>query len=602
MDRKTLLSLVAVTAAFLFFTSEPWHKIVRKVFHLPDPPAVTETVADTAKIPVKESKPQEASTASLSEGDAGVGAKVADTVKASDSVQAVHADSMRKLMARHIVIRTPTLQAVVSGKGGRIESLRLLGIEKRGGGHPDIVPQGRGGALALKVEDMDLANEPFSVEGQVPDTVVLQGKDSLVLKMFWIHGGHAVRRVYVFRAGNSSVGMDVQPVGWDKPAVKLSWDAGLLQIDPPGPKIPFGPPHFNNLVWLDNEDVNNHNDDKPVTASTRLAWVGLRTQYALAAVSFPGELREGELSAERIKGVDSADENSFKWAYRWHPQAKSEAMELAVTPLEVKTLKEYGVGYEKVLFSGYAWFLRADLWFPALCLFVLGVLQFLHGLVPNYGIAIILLTLIARSALLPLTIKQVRQSKRMAEIMPKLKPQLDAAKEKFKSEPQKLQQETMRIYAEHGVNPIAQLGGCLPMLFQMPVFIALYQVLGRAIELRGQPFFAWIQDLARPDVVTEIVKIPYLFPAGITILPLFMAASMWGLNKLTIKDPQQAAMVWIMPIMMLVFSGSMPSGLVLYWTVSNLFSLTQTWLVNAGTTVTPAPVAAVASVNGKKSK
>jgi len=323
--------------------------------------------------------------------------------------------------------------------------------------------------------------------------------------------------------------------------------------------------------------------------------VGLRTQYALAAVAFPGLPREGDLSAERLKGVDGADENSYRWTFRWHPET-SEQLELAVTPLQVKILESWGVGYEKVLFSGYAWFFRADLWFPYLCLFVLGLLQFMYKLVPNYGVAIILLTLVARAAVLPLTLRQVRQSKRMAEIMPKLKPQIDAAKEKYKNEPRKVQEETMRLYAEHGINPMAQMAGCLPLVFQMPVFISLYQVLGRAIELRGAPFFGWIHDLARPDVVAESVKIPFLFPAGLTILPIAMGASLFGLNKLTIKDPQQAAMVWVMPVMMLVFSGSMPSGLVLYWTVSNLFSMGQTWLVNPA----PAPAVAAPAVNGKK--
>ncbi len=218
---------------------------------------------------------------------------------------------------------------------------------------------------------------------------------------------------------------------------------------------------------------------------------------------------------------------------------------------------------------------------------MLGVLQFLFKLIPNYGVAIILLTLIARFALFPLTLKQVKQSKRMAEVMPLIKPKLDALKEKHKDDPRKIQEETMKIYAEHGINPLAQMAGCLPLLLQMPVFISLYMVLGRAIELRGAPFALWIHDLSRPDVVLEAVKIPFLFPAGITILPIFMALSLLGLNKLTIKDPQQQMLVWMMPIMMLLFSGSMPSGLVLYWTVSNLFSMAQTWIVNPGATKVP---------------
>jgi YidC/Oxa1 family membrane protein insertase len=118
------------------------------------------------------------------------------------------------------------------------------------------------------------------------------------------------------------------------------------------------------------------------------------------------------------------------------------------------------------------------------------------------------------------------------------------------------------------------------------VFIALFNVLGRAVELHESPFFAWIGDLSRPDVIWSGLKIPFLFPVGLTVLPFLMAATMWVQMKLTIKDPNQKAMVWLMPIIMFVFSGSFPSGLVLYWTVSNIFTIGQTEVF--GTVAPPA--------------
>ncbi len=581
MDRKTIITLVVVTATFLFFSSEAWHKMVRKVFGLPDPPKVA-AVAKDSVLGVKETRRD---TATPRLGETPAAAPVAATTK-TDSVMAAHADSLDGMARRRVVVATPDYVAVVGGNGGRIEALQLRKVVNRAGVHPALLPADRGGALAVKVGDDDLSNEPFAIEGVSTDSVELKGKDSLVLRLTWRKGGKAFERQYVFRADRSSVGMAFAQAGWDNPAYKLIWNAGILQIDAQGAKIPFGPPHFNNLVWKDNENVSSQGEGKSISASGPLSWVGLRSQYAMAAVVFPGEARDGELVADSAAHVDGADETSFKWSFRWRPQPGPERMELAVTPLEVSALKSWAVGFEQVLFSGYAWFFRADLWFPHLCLFVLGMLQFFHKLLPNYGIAIILLTLVARFAVLPLTLKQVRQSKRMAEVMPLLKPKLDALKDKHKGDARKVQEETMKLYAEYGINPLATLAGCLPLVLQMPVFIALYMVLGRAIELRGQPFFGWIHDLSRSDVVLEAVKIPFVFPEGLTILPILMAASLWGLNKLTIKDPQQQAMVWIMPIMMLVFSGSMPSGLVLYWTVSNVFSMAQTWLINAG----PLPV------------
>ncbi|QQS05616.1 MAG: YidC/Oxa1 family insertase periplasmic-domain containing protein [Fibrobacterota bacterium] len=603
MDRKTIISLLVVTAAFLFFTSDPWHKMVRKVFHLPDPPPVATQTADSTTtstpVDVKEtvsagSKP----SLGLPSGAA------SDTASAKDSVTASQADSLAKAAARRIVVRTPTLEAVISGKGGRIESLRLLGVKNSAGSHPQILPATGKGALTLQVSDRDLAEAPFVVVGAVRDTIEVKGTDSVAVKMMWVEGSKGVQRTWTFRGNRASVGMEVQSAGWEKAPIRLSWNEGLLQIDEPGVKIPFGPAHFNNLVWRDNEDVASHAEEKPFLLSGNVNWVGLRSQYALAAVRFTDGFREGDLKAEQIKAVDGKEENSYRWTFQWTPETRGDKMELLVTPLEVSALKADDAGYERVLYSGYGWFFRADIWFPHLCLFVLGLLQFLYKLIPNYGVAIILLTLLARFALFPLTLKQVKQSKRMAEVMPLIKPKLDAIKEKHKDDPRKTQEETMKVYAEHGINPLAQMAGCLPLLLQMPVFISLYMVLGRAIELRGAPFTLWIHDLSRSDVVLTAVKIPFLFPEGITILPIFMALSLLGLNKMTIKDPQQQALVWMMPIMMLLFSGSMPSGLVLYWTVSNLFSMAQTWIVNPSPAKVPevGTVAHVGKGHHKKGK
>lgn len=583
MDRKTILTLVAVTAAFIFFTSEAWHTMVRKVLGLPEPPKIEQVVdsTDTRKGPSDTATPRLVDGSKPSDS-ARVDSAVVDSSK-TDSV----------IAPRSIVIRTPGYRAVVSTKGGRLESLTLLGVTSRSGGNPEIIPQGRGGTLALKVDDLDLAGQVFAVQGDLPDSVVLSEKDSLDLKMVWSKGAKSVGRRFVFRGGSAGIRTAIRTEGWDKPAMRLSWQAGLLQIDPSAKKIPFGPPHFNDLVWNDAEEVTSHNNDKTLSASGPLKWVGIRSQYAMSSVLFDS-LREGDLDADTVAGVDGAEERSYRWSFRWRPEAGSDSFTLVTTPLEVGALKAWDAGFEKILFSGWGWFFRADIWFPKLCLFVLSVLKFFYQLIPNYGVAIILLTLLARLVVFPLTLKQVKQSKRMAAVMPVIKPQIDALKEKYKNDPRKQQEETLRIYNANGVNPLATMAGCLPLFLQMPVFFALYMVLGRAIELRGAPFFGWIHDLALPDVILPMVKIPFIFPLGITILPIFMAGSLLWLNKNTIKDPQQQALVWMMPIMMLVFSGSFPSGLVLYWTVSNVFSVAQTWVVNAG----PVPTAPIPEVGG----
>jgi len=115
---------------------------------------------------------------------------------------------------------------------------------------------------------------------------------------------------------------------------------------------------------------------------------------------------------------------------------------------------------------------------------------------------------------------------------------------------------------------------------QMPIFIGLFVVLGRAIELREAPFFGWISDLSKSDVIWSGISIPYIMPEGIAILPFLMVVSTYFQTKQTITDPNQKMMVWMMPAMMFVFSAVMPSGLVLYWTISNLWGIAQYFVIN----------------------
>ena len=190
----------------------------------------------------------------------------------------------------------------------------------------------------------------------------------------------------------------------------------------------------------------------------------------------------------------------------------------------------------------------------------------------NYGIAILILTVIVRVLFWPLTHKSTESMKRMQEFQPQIK----AIQAKYKENPQRLQQETMKFYKENKINP---MGGCLPMLIQIPVFIALFRVLRSAIELRFSKFL-WIKDLSEPENLLR-GAIPYI--GSLNILPILMAATMMWQQKLTTgssaatpeQKQQQKMMAVMMPIMMLFFFYTMPSGLVLYWTTSQVLMIAQ---------------------------
>ena len=563
MDRRQLTALLFVSLAFIFFMSDSWHRLVRKISGQPEPapvsaPAKPGKLQDTASVRTPVLKGTDTTAA------------VRDTVRKDSSIKAAP--------IRSLFVRTAEMVVKLSSKGGRIEGIQLLTVKDHLGKSPWILPEERGGALSLKVGETELADAPFSVS-DTADSVVVAAGQSRTITFTWEKGAQKLVRTYAFHGSSNEIGLGFQATNLGDD-YRLSWKAGIRQIEPSGPKIPFGPPAFNQIVWKDVEEVSNYSDKKSKSISGQTSWLGLRSKYALAAVRFDST-RDGDADFDTVQNVDGT-EGSYSWSFRGRMDNGQEKATLIVTPLEMSRLKALKGDFDKVLFTGYAWFLRADIWFPKLCEFILWMLTWLHGLVPNFGIAIIALTLLARTVLLPLTLKQTRQAKRMSTVMPLIKPKLEAIKEKYKDDMRKQQEETMKVYSEAGINPMASLAGCLPMLFQMPVFIGLYTVLGRAIELRGQPFFGWITDLSRSDVIYEGLKIPYIFGQGITVLPILMALSMYFLNKQTIKDPQQQMLVYVMPVMMLVFSGSMPSGLVLYWTISNIYSLTQTMLINAG--------------------
>ena len=233
--------------------------------------------------------------------------------------------------------------------------------------------------------------------------------------------------------------------------------------------------------------------------------------------------------------------------------AQQEKLHGYIGPKEHKVLK----AIDPVLTNAieYGWFT-----FAAKPLFAL--LSWLHGIFGNWGWAIIALTAIIRIVLYPLTYKGMVSMQKMKELAPKLK----ELKEKYKKDPQKLNAATMEMYKKHGANP---LGGCLPMLLQIPVFFALYRTLLNAVELQGAPWILWIQDLSRMD--------PYY------VLPILMGASMFIQQRMTpnnFTDPMQEKVFKYLPVIFTFFFVTFPSGLVLYWFTNNLFSIAQQYIVN----------------------
>jgi YidC/Oxa1 family membrane protein insertase len=237
--------------------------------------------------------------------------------------------------------------------------------------------------------------------------------------------------------------------------------------------------------------------------------------------------------------------------------------DLYVGPKEWDRLRALGVGLEAAQARNYGyflWYLFPMWWF---CVPLLWLMNFFGTWLPgqNYGVAIILLTVLVKLVFYPLSLKSMRSMKAMQA----LQPQLNALRSKYKSDPQRFQREQMEIFRREGVNP---MGGCLPMVVQIPIFYALYLTLQYSVELQGAPFMLWIDDLSKKD--------PWY------VLPILMGISMLVQQKMTptVGDPRQAQIMLIMPVVFTFMFLEFPTGLVLYWLVNNVLSIGQQYLID----------------------
>jgi len=249
-------------------------------------------------------------------------------------------------------------------------------------------------------------------------------------------------------------------------------------------------------------------------------------------------------------------------------------------PCEYFRLSALKVDFERAVDMGWNWILPFS---KAL----LSLLNWLESVLRNYGVAILALATLVRVVLHPLNVAGMKSMRAMQ----KLQPEMERIREKYKNDPQALNTATMALYKENKVNPAS---GCLPMLVQMPLFLALYQVLFNAIELRRAPFVAWMQDLSAPDLAFTVAGFP------VRVLPILMAGSGLLQQMFTPTDPRQRPTMYMMNVVMLVFFYNLPSGLVLYWTVMNLLTALQQWMVLRQDSGPAVATAAVATASGRR--
>lgn len=342
--------------------------------------------------------------------------------------------------------------------------------------------------------------------------------------------------------------------------------------------------------------------------TSRGGWIGFTDKYWLAAV-IPGQ--SGTVDAEM---VHNAQTNSFQTQFVAAAEivppgaAATYTSHLFAGAKEIHLLDTYsealGTPLERAIDWGwFRWFMQA----------IYALLTWLFAMTGNFGVAIILLTVIVRLLLFPIAQRQFKSMAAMRVLQPKMK----ALQERHKEDRAKLQEEMIKLYKEEKVNPMA---GCLPIFLQIPVFYALYKVLLLVVEMRHQPFALWIHDLSSPDPMSPVNLFGYLpfHPPGflaIGVLPILLGITMWLQMRLNppAADPVQQQVVALMPWILMVIMSSFAAGLQLYWVTNNILTIAQQRLLyarypgmrasmNAGVSGGPAPSPPPATGGGRKPK
>lgn len=401
--------------------------------------------------------------------------------------------------------------------------------------------------------------------GTREDVVVVEGQKQTIDFQWVSSDGVSVKKQFVFLPDSYLIELNVSisnhssaPIA-DKPFVKIAHVVG-----DPESRITFeGPMGLLNetLEEIKVKDI----VDKPEIEGT-FRWIGITDRYFMN-VLIPEESISGTMKMEKV-GEDMIISQLILPQTEIAPgDAKAFPFKAFIGPKDTETLAtaNYELG-KAVNFGMFDILAKPFLW----------IMNQIYKVIPNYGIAIIILTLITKILLFPLgnkSYKSMNDMKRMQPLMTEIR-------EKYKDDKKKMNEETMALYRTYKINP---MGGCLPMVVQLPVFFALYRMLYQAIELRHAPFFGWINDLSAPDRLFQFgFSVPFMEPPyGIPVLTIVMGATMFLQQKMSPPpgDPTQAKLMMFMPLIFTVIFINFSAGLVLYWLINNVFSIAQQYYI-----------------------
>ena len=479
-----------------------------------------------------------------------------------------------------VVVETDLYRAVLSSHGARIKSWRLKKFFMRGvkdSIRVELIQNQGYNNLDLRFfvegDTLSLGSKAFSLVQQRKSLILTpeRPRGEILFRFQDPQKGFRVQKKFIFYNNEYSFDLDIKVEGLQDlisaPSYQLVWASGLAPTEQ-NLREDMSYTKAYALMGKELVEFNVKKDPKRASFSGSTRWVAQRTKYfTLAMIPRSSQGEKVEFSGRGVEVERGTLKKIYSTALEMPlktTQEQTDRVTIYLGPLDYDITKSLGVGLDRIIMSS-GWYERL---FRPFSILILRAFKAIHKLIPNYGVVIILFSILIKILLYPLTRKSYTSMKKMQVLQPKLA----QLKEKYKNDPQKLSQETMKLYKQYGVNP---MGGCLPMLLQMPVFIGLFIVFRSTIQLRGAKFVAWIKDLSLPDTVAHLpFKLPF-YGDCVNILPLIMGLAMFLQQRTTVRDPRQAAMSYIMPIFFVLIFNNFPSGLILYWTLFNIFSTLQ---------------------------
>ena len=529
-SRRGLLVIALLFMSFIVY--QQW----QLDYHTPKPVATEQTVASTSDVPAS-------STGS-------------NTVIATDT----------QVKGKVITLENDVFRLKVNTLGGDVISSELLKYDAELDSNmpfvllqntPEHVYIAQSGLIGKDGIDTKAGRADYQVEGE--NFKLADGQNELIVPLVYQKEGVTYRKIFVLKRGEYDIAVnyeinnqsdktiEVEPYGQLRHTLVDS-SGNVAMPTYTGGAYSSSETNYKKYSFSDMENAN-------LSVNTKAGWVAVLQHYFVSAW-IPNQDADNQLYTltDKANNIGSIGYRGPVVAIQPNTTEKLTS-KLWTGPKLQNEMGQVADHLDLTVDYGWAWFIAKPLFW---------LLTFIQQLVHNWGVAIICVTLVVKAILYPLTKAQYTSMAKMRMLQPKLQ----EMRERFGEDRQRMSQEMMKLYKDEKVNP---LGGCLPLLLQMPIFIALYWTFMEAVELRHAPFFGWIQDLSAQD--------PYY------ILPILMGASMFLLQKMSptpVADPMQQKIMNFMPLIFMVFFLWFPAGLVLYWLVSNLITIIQQQLIYRG--------------------